>query len=183
MAKNANADNGSEKSKPASKINTILIVVLIIVVVALIAVVVYFFRNPRTESVPQTTAPREVLITPENVSQKVAQLQTRNSDASYTTSMSIDWNFKDGASASTDAYVENDVSNSRSVYFDVLLSPDNDTIYSSPIIPVGSMLKDIRLDRELQKGDYKAIVVYHLVDDDNKDISTVSVAINLHILN
>lgn len=173
----------NESGASVSKTNIILIAALIVVTLVLIIVVIYFFKNPRVQTVQDTPTQREVLITPENVSQRIAELESHNTDSAYTTSMSIDWSFANGSAASKDAYVENDVSNSRAVYFDLILQSTEETIYSSPIIPIGSTLRDIRLNKELSKGDYKAIVVYHLIDDDKKDISTVSVAINLHILN
>lgn len=173
----------NESGASVSKTNIILIAALIVVTLVLIIVVIYFFKNPRVQTVQDTPTQREVLITPENVSQRIAELESHNTDSAYTTSMSIDWSFANGAAASKDAYVENDVSNSRAVYFDLVLSSTEETIYSSPIIPVGSKLKDIRLNKELSKGNYQAVVIYHLIDDDNKDISTVSVAVNLHILN
>lgn len=179
MAKPLN--DKSEASAP--KVNTVLLVALIVIIIALIFVIVYFFMNPRIQTVPETAPQRDVLITPENVSERIAELESHNDDSSYTTSMNIDWTFTDGASVSKNAYVENDVSNSRPVYFDVILSSSGETVYSSPIIPIGSTLRNIRLNKELSKGDHRAVVVYHLIDENNRDVSTISVAITLHILN
>jgi len=58
----------------------------------------------------------------------------------------------------------------------------NELLYSSPYIPVGSILEEITLVKELPAGDYDTIVKYHLVDDDMKELSTVSVSVKLHIL-
>lgn len=157
--------------------------ILAVIILVLLIVILYIVQHPRVATVQETTAPREVLITPENVSEIMAGLTDKNTDKAYTTSMNIDWYFSDGLTASNNAYIENPVENSRTVYFEVKLASTSEVVYSSPYIPVGSTLKNLTLSRDIDAGDYKAIVVYHLVDDDYKEVSTVSVSVNLHILN
>lgn len=106
-----------------------------------------------------------------------------NPDNTYTTSMNSDWYFEDGTSPSSNAYVENSVVNSNTIYFEVLLSNTGETAYSSPYIPVGSALEHLALSVDLDAGDYNATCLYHLVDSSNNELSTVSVPITLHILN
>lgn len=138
---------------------------------------------PAVEASKDVTSGRGTLVTPENVQELIAAEPVTNTDAAYTVSMSIDWSFEDGTSLSRNAYVENHVSNSRTVYFDLMLADTLELVYSSPYIPVGSTLQDFALDKDLEAGDYLAIVEYHLVDDDHNELSTVSVTVNLHILN
>lgn len=185
------SEKGIEKAgNPTANINKglspvqIFCICLSVVVVVLLGVVIYLLVNPKTiTTIDDATTPREVLITPENVDELVADIQTPNPDGSYTASMNIDWYFDEGSSSSSNAYVENAVMNTRTMYFEVFLADTEEMVYSSPFIPVGSILKELTLDEDLDVGDYEAIVVYHLVDDDYKELSTVSVTVNLHILN
>lgn len=100
-------------------------------------------------------------------------------DGMYETSMTIDWHFK--GTASEDAYVANVENNTRTVYFDLNLADTGDTIYSSPYIPVGSEMSGLTLDKELDPGTYDTILIYHLVDDENKELSTLSVALTIYV--
>lgn len=173
-------------SKKKSSFVYILCGACLTVVVVLLVVVVNLARRPvETIVVQETTTFRDVLVNSENVSEVESELAETGPDDSYTASMTVDWNFADGSAASSNAYVENPSENSRVVYFDLLLASTSETLFSSPYIPVGETLKSdsIVLSRDLDAGDYPAIVVYHLVDDDFKETSTVSVAVDLHILN
>ena len=135
------------------------------------------------ETVEEKKDGRATFVSKENVEEVKEQLAQPIEDAYYTTSMTIDWNFYDGKSVSTNAYVENIEDNKRTVYFDVNLANTGELVYSSPYLPVGEKMQEIQLDKELSKGDYPAIITYHLVDDDHKEVAMVSVAITLHILN
>ena len=101
--------------------------------------------------------------------------------AYYTCEMNVEWNFKSAAEASYNAYVANSKFNTHTVYFDVNLKDSGELVYSSPYIPVGAQLDEIKLLTELAKGDYDAIVTYYLVNDDKEVLSNVSVAVMLHV--
>lgn len=186
------SNNGSPSEQvPAQGANNksmkIIIAVFAVIVLALIGVVAFLLTRPKeaavAEQTEQSTDARGVLVTPDNVDEIIASIQEPIQDGSYMTSMNVDWTFEDGTSPSSDAYVENAPENTRMVYFDVILSDTSETVYSSPFIPVGSKLSGLTLEKDLDAGSYEAVVVYHLVDDDKQEISTVSVSVNLHILN
>lgn len=186
------SNNGSPAEQvPAQGANNksmkIIIAVFAVIVLALIGVVAFLLTRPKevtvAEPAEQSTDARGVLVTPDNVDEIIASIQEPIQDGSYMTSMNVDWTFEDGTSPSSDAYVENAPENTRMVYFDVILSDTSETVYSSPFIPVGSRLSGLTLEKDLDAGSYEAVVVYHLVDDDKQEISTVSVSVNLHILN
>lgn len=128
------------------------------------------------------TGGRGMVATPENIEQILEDLEKPVEDGYYEARMSIEWTFDTWDAISTDAYVENLTSNTRTVYFDLLLSDTEELIYSSPYIPVGGRLDNFALNTELSAGEYSGIVVYHLVDDDFNEISTVSVSVKLIIL-
>lgn len=96
--------------------------------------------------------------------------------------MNKTWHFKDSSTASSDSFVNNKPTNSNSVFITVLLKENQKEVYKSPDIPVGSALKNVKLDEALPKGTYPAVVKYNLIDDKKAVISTVSVNITLEIL-
>lgn len=185
----ASVETDGQKGRKASPL-VICCIALMVVVIVLLCVVIITLNKKQTLPEPdvvQPTAPlsgRGTLVTPDNVQELIEQAQSdANTDASYTASMNIDWYFEDGASVSSNAYVENHASNSRTVYFDLFLAESEQLVYSSPYIPVGSTLQEFALDERLARGDYPAVCVYHLVDDEHNEVSTVSVAVTLHVLN
>ena len=177
-------DSTVSNGKQDKKSRNIIIVLVVIIAVLGIAVAAlaksYFSKEEKQEVV---TDGRATFVSKENVEEVKEELSKPVEDAYYTTSMTIDWDFYDGQSVSTNAYVKNSTANKRTVYFDVNLKATGELVYSSPYLPVGETMNEIMLDVDLDKGDYPAIITYHLVDDDHQEITTVSVAITLHILN
>lgn len=184
----------TEMSKPTenskgTKKNSVNVWILVLCGVLLGAVIalgaVLFMKKDtaeETRAVANVSSGRGVLVTPENVHELIEQDQ-KNTDASYTLSMNFDWQFEDGASPSSNAYVENSQLNSRTVYFDLFLGDTEELIYSSPYIPLGGELTGFALDKDLDAGVYEATMVYHLVDDEYQEITTVTVGVNLYISN
>lgn len=167
----------AEEGVPKRKIHPATICCGILLIILIIVLMIFLLRDPEETD----SSGRGVLVTPDNVEKLVAEAQ-KNTDEAYTASMNIEWMFEGGGLVPGNAYVKNTESNSRTVYFDLLLDGTNDVIYSSPYIPVGSTLKDFALEKELDVGDYNAIVQYHLVDENNKEVSTVAVTVKLHIV-
>ena len=173
----------TKKGTPKDKKIIALISILTIVIFVLAGVIIYFFVVPKkAEDTAVLVGGKGVLVTPDNVQSLVNSSKETVVDGYYTTSMNIDWNFDNGAAVSSNAYVENDISNTRTVYFELLLKDSGELLYTSPYIPVGSTLKEFALVKKLAAGDYGAVVKYHLVDAEDKDVSNVSVSVNIHIL-
>lgn len=156
---------------------------MVVLLIAGVSIYLVVSSSSRDNNQEKNGTRRDVVVTPENVDEILAALEETNPDSSYTASMNVDWFFDDGTSPSKNAFVENAPENSRTVYFDILLIGTSEMVYSSPYIPVGSSLKNITLQTALGAGDYDAVCLYHLVDDNENEISTVSVAVTLHILN
>jgi hypothetical protein len=124
---------------------------------------------------------RGVVATPENVEELREKAEQPVQDGYYETRMNVDWKFPNSSAESTNAYVENSTNNKRTVYFDLTLADTNELIYSSPFIPVGAKLEKFKLDADLPAGEYAGVVTYHLVDDEYRELTTVSVGVNLQI--
>ncbi len=179
------------ESKEKKKGIGILIFFMIFIIVALIATVVILFQKNK-EIVATTTTTitegspsekRNVVVNKDNIEEIIAQIaeEDRTPPGNYEVTMSTTWDFADGSAISGNAYVENVEVNTNDVYFDVTLAGTGETIYKSPVIPVGSYLKDIALDAPLGKGSYDSIITYSLLDQEQNVLSTVSVGFVINV--
>ena len=95
--------------------------------------------------------------------------------------MNSTWDFARGDAPSDNAYVENVEANTNSVYFDVVRTDTDETIFESPILPVGSYLENITLDSNLSAGTYECLVTYHILDENDESMSTVKLTLTINI--
>lgn len=124
------------------------------------------------------------VVTPDNVDEVISQLASgqRLSEDQYEALMNYSWTFADGNSASSDAYVENSVNNQFPVYFTIALAEDRgNPIYTSPDIPVGGRLENIKLDTSLKAGTYNTVITYYLLDDNRQVRSHVAMTLTITI--
>ena len=176
---NSRIGGGSQAPKPGFRPGGFSVVKLFPLVVAATVGVgaIFVFSGKEPEA-------KNTVVTPENIEEVIAEMkeEERTPMGSYEVFMTTDWTFSDGSSASKDAYVLNPTANKNTVYFTITLS-SGEQVYKSPYIPVGSSLNNITLDTPLEKGFYKAVLTYHLVDTSNEEVSRVSVSVNLTIKN
>lgn len=98
--------------------------------------------------------------------------------------MTTTWHFETGDAASRDAYVANVAENTNDIYFDVFLAEQEDEpIYQSPVIPRGSELDEVILDKSLDVGSHDCIMIYHLINENQETVSTLRVAFTIVIEN
>ena len=126
---------------------------------------------------------RNVVVNKDNVDKITDEMNKTQHvrPGNYEAKMNAIWHFPDGSSPSTDAYVENVLRNTHDVYFDVELANTGEVILESPVIPRGSYMKDITLDKDLDPGTYDCVLIYHLVDSNQKTVSTLRMAITIII--
>lgn len=159
----------------------VIVVIAVLIVCILVGVILYLLFGRETESNTRNT-----VVTPDNIEEIMNQLADKDYTApgSYEVTMNTDWTFANGKAASADAYVENCVRNTNTVYFTITLANDDSReIYHSPYLELGSHIENITLDEDLDAGVYDAVLTYHLVDDDMKDLSEVSVSITITVQN
>jgi hypothetical protein len=187
------SQNVGNNSGGSNKKLIILGIVAAVVIVAMAATIVILVlgNNKQTQQVtsaPAASSPeqpkREVLVTEENVEEIIqkAEEQEYVAPGYYTVTQNYDWHFPTGDSPSTDAHVENLMENTNDVYFDLFMADDDDRenpIYQSPVIPLGAVLEGFKLDTVLEAGTYDCIMVYHLVDSEQRSISTVSMTVTV----
>lgn len=118
-----------------------------------------------------------------NAGSIMSEAADKVAEGMFECSMTTTWNFEDGASVSPNAYVANVESNRHTIYFDVVEDATGEILYSSPLIPVGSELRDIKLEKELPAGTHEATVMYTLVDENDEEISSAGVRITILINN
>lgn len=164
-----------------------LVVAGVVIIVLLVVVIVLLLNGNKANKDAEVNsdskpAKREVVVNESNVEEVIEQLAeaTRVPQGSYTVTQNYEWHFPKGDEASTDAHVENLPENTNDVYFDLFIDGDDETpIYQSPVIPRGAVLEGFKLDKKLDAGTYDCIMVYHLVDEDQNSISTVSMRLQV----
>lgn len=155
----------------------IVLAICIVVIIVLLGVIVFLVFSKKEGDEP---VKRNIVVNEKNVEEVIAQLaEERTPTGSYQVTMNTTWNFPSGDEPSVDAYVKNAEANSNSVYFDITRSDTEETIYESPIIPVGSWLEDITLDSSLPDGTFPCLITYHLLDEEDKSISTVKLTLTI----
>lgn len=170
---------GIKNSK--SKTTIIALLIVLFVVIATLASVVYFLNKKDDNPSSSVSTGRGTVVTLDNKDEILADLNNKVSDGFYEIMMNVEWSFKDASTPSEDAYVANPTTNSNTVYFDVVVDSTGQTVYESPMIPVGYALQDIALKSDLAAGTYPCTLTYHLVDENSKDISTLAVGVTLNI--
>jgi len=182
--------NTSEPQVDSLKSNKTIIAGIVIIIVLLIAVVVLLLIRGNSKEKEVSEEPkRGVVVTNDNVEEVVQdmmdsqQKEIDHSDvAYYSATMNYEWKFPTGESPSSNAYVENNADNATDVYFDLFLADDEEeAIYESPIIPVGSSVSGFSLAKNLDAGRYNCVCVYHLVDGEQKTLSTLRVKVTVII--
>ncbi|SDB28758.1 hypothetical protein SAMN02910298_01395 [Pseudobutyrivibrio sp. YE44] len=170
------SDNTNSKGSNSLKI---AIVVGIVVIVALLGVIIFLLVGKDKAEEPEK---RNVVVTQDNVDDVVEEMTMADyvEPGYYDTQMSTTWTFATGSDVSEDAYVANDVSNTNDVYFDVVMADDeSNVIYKSPVLPRGSEIKTIALDTPLDAGTYDCVCIYHLIDEEQKTVSTLRIGITI----
>jgi len=182
MSNETGKSGGSKAGKIALACGIVAIIILLVVVVILLL-------NKKDVAPAETSddvSARGTVVNKENFDKAVDDFVTQPTVAPgyYTVSMTNKWHFASSDAISEDAYVQNKEENTNDVYFDVFLEDDEENaIYKSPIIPRGSELDGIKLDIALDAGTYDCVLIYHLIDENKKGISTLRVGIKVIIEN
>lgn len=177
MAKEQQDKNSGRKN------SQIFIMICAVLIIVLLAIVIVLLVNRGGTDVEEESR-RNVVVNPSNAESIVEQMEEDAREfvepGYFTVNMNTEWHFADGGSVSSNARVDNLAENTNDIYFDVYLAEDeSETIYESPIIPLGGYLEDIALDKPLEKGTYDCVMVYHLVDGEQNTISTLRIAFQI----
>jgi len=190
-----NQASGAEKKQDKRFFAVLLLGMMVIVALLGVIVVLLLGRgnSPTTEVVKEVVVregsepERRAVVVNEDNAEQVAE-DLLNMEATplgyYEVSMNFSWTFPDGASASDNAYVENVLSNTSDVYFDVVLEEDESVVlYASPILPPGSHINEVTLAQDLDAGTYPCVIIYHLVDSQQRTTSTLRMNMEIVVNN
>lgn len=152
-----------------------------VIIVSLVAVIVVLLTGQRDGDAKKSEK-RNVVVNQQNAEKAVEELinEPYIAPGYYSVQMETTWHFQTGDAVSEDAYVANDAGNTNDVYFDIFLAEnESKPILKSPVIPRGAEFHSIALDEPLEAGTYDCVMVYHLVDEEQNDVSTVRVGFTI----
>lgn len=165
-----------------TKITIIILGLVIAVLAAVIIVMVLRGKKDTPAQTPEEPEKRSTLITEDNADEVLQEMADREyvEPGYYNVRMNTEWHFNSGDAESEDAYVANSEMNTSDVYFDVVLAEDEtQVLYESPIIPVGSSMNKVKLNKKLDAGTHDCILIYHLVDENQETTSTLRVTLKI----
>lgn len=179
-----NRGKGDGKKKLIIAIVAVVFCVLIIAVTAMAALLVKTNKEKQAAQEPEQK-PKEV-ITAENVDEVLAEMEEeqesrKNIPQSYTVSQNSDWIFSADTLETQNAYVKNDQSNETPIYFDLVVDDTEEIVYSSPVLELGAEIKGFKLDKPLEAGTYVCTVVYHLIDEEQNELTYVNIGVNVTV--
>jgi len=183
-----------EKGKGGSNSKILIVIGALIILVLAVVIIVQSAKLRNVETATANGQKKEVVegkkvVVDNSAAEEAARALINPTEPDkyipqrYTVTQNSDWSFSDGETASTNAFVENDKENETPIYFDVIVDETGETVYSSPILELGAVLDNIKLDVDLDAGAYPCTVVYHLVDENQETLTTVNVGVNLLIEN
>jgi sensor domain CHASE-containing protein len=163
-------------SKKSTNKKAVIIVVVVVAVVIIVSVVIWLLLRPEADT-------SNMVVTAENADQIASDFEETVAEGMFNARMNNDWTFENSHATSTNAYVANSEMNSHIIYFEIILDDTNEVIYKSPNMAVNTKLQNLTLDCDLAAGTYGATCLYHLLNDDGSEYSSVGVAITINILN
>lgn len=181
------SDNKKGEDKKGNKALAIGGLIIILALTAVVAVLASRLRDvAKTENDKETTATQKDVITPENVNEVIDDMRStpenNNVPKYYTVVQNTEWTFPDGSSESVDAYVENDADNESPVYFNLIVDATGEIVYSSPVLSLGAKIQNFKLDKPLPAGRYECTTEYHLVDEQQNELTTVNIETYVTVL-
>lgn len=181
--------SNQKKSVGKKRRNAVIIIVVafLILLTALITCIVLLLTRQKEEptqepqSAPRSTVLDRGFVDEDNAGDIMDEMTDKVSKGMFECKMTTAWTFDDGKSASPNAYVANVENNLYTLYFDVYEESTNELLYSSPMLPVGTELKNFKLDKELAAGEYDAVVMYTMVDENLEEVSSVGFKVTISV--
>lgn len=178
--------------KNSSQKKIMIIIAFIALIAALVVCIVLLFLKPTGDVQPTgvsddsnsaaAVALERGFVSEDSAQDIVSEMADKVAEGMFECKMTTSWTFDDVESASHNAYVANVENNRYTLYFDVIEESTNEKLYSSPMLPVGTDIKDIKLEKSLPAGDYNAVVMYTMVDENYEEVSSVGFKITISIV-
>lgn len=172
-----------------SRKNLVIIIVIafVILIAALVTCIFLLLAKQKEEPVQEPASPARTnvldrgIVDEDNAGDIMDEMSEKVSKGMFECKMTTAWTFDDGKSESPNAYVANVENNLYTLYFDVYEEATNELLYSSPMLPVGTELKNFKLDKELPAGEYDAVVMYTMVDENLEEVSNVGFKVTITV--
>ncbi|MDR0857615.1 MAG: hypothetical protein LBN97_01130 [Oscillospiraceae bacterium] len=145
----------------------IVLILGIVVVIAAAAVAVILLTRDKAPEVASSGSVIPV-IDESNAEEITSQINQKVADGMFTTYMSTTWTFPDGKSPASDATMGNDPSNHYPFWF--TLTVNDEEVYKSSLLPVGMVMKEIKLSKVLEAGTHNAVMMINMVDNDGNPL-------------
>lgn len=184
--------SNQKEPRDEKKKNIVVIIAFAVLVIALAVCIILLVLKPGGEQSEQpepgsTISPAAAALergfVDENVVQDImSEMADKVEEGMFECKMTTTWTFEDSDSVSPNAYVANVESNRYTLYFDVYQDGTEELLYSSPMLPVGTEFQEIKLEKDLPAGEYKAVVMYTMVDDNYEEVSSVGFSITISVL-
>lgn len=179
----------SNQNEPANKKSRLIIIgAFAVLLIALVVCIVLLLsgRGSDQAEVPEKSAAEKALergfVDEASADDIMEEMANKVAEGMFECEMTMSWTFENAESASSNAYVANSENNLHTLYFDVYDNSTEELLYSSPMLPVGTELRDIKLEKKLPAGEYDAVVRYTLVDENYEEVSTVGFNITISVL-
>jgi len=168
------SDKATAAAKGLTTKHIVLILgALVIICAAVITTVLLLRDKPAQSGTP--------VINESNLTNITGEIKEKVAKGMFQTHMNTTWIFPDGKSASSNAVMGNAASNNYPFWFTVKLSETGEIIYKSSLLPVGTQLAKIKLEKNLPKGTYPAVVNIHMIDENGAEVES-NMGINLKIV-
>lgn len=165
----------------------IIVIAFVLLIAALVTCIVLLLTKQNDEPAQvqegpaRTTVLDRGVVDKDNAGDIMDEMTEKVSKGMFECKMTTAWTFDDGKSESPNAYVANVENNLYTLYFDVYEEVSNELLYSSPMLPVGTELKNFKLDKELPAGEYDAVVMYTMVDENQEEVSSVGFKVTITV--
>lgn len=161
--------NSTAVAKGLTTKKIILILGSLVIVCAAVIIAIVLLRQPITpESVPGGVA----IVNQDNLARIESDIDEKVAKGMFETYMNTNWEFPDGKSASSNAVMGNSASNQYPFWFTVTLEDTNEIVFTSSLLPLGTKLQEVKLEKELKKGTYPAVVSIHMVDEKGVEVES-----------
>lgn len=140
------------------------------IIAAAVVAVVVLTRSRPPQVLPVAEASGIPVIDEDNLSEIQGDIKDKVAKGMFETHMNTTWKFPDGKHASSNAVMGNAASNNYPFWFEVILKDTDEVVFTSSLLPVGTNIKKIVLDQDLDKGEYDAVVKIHMVDENNEPV-------------
>jgi hypothetical protein len=162
----------NEKTSPKGLTTKHIILILgslLIICAAVITAILLLRQQPEATTMDIAGAK---VVDKNNISEIEEEIKDKVASGMFETHMNTTWNFPDGKSPSSNAVMGNSAANNYPFWFTVSLADTQEVVYTSSLLPLGSQIEEIKLDKDLDEGIYEALITIHLVDDEGAEVES-----------